>query len=69
MKATLMRSPDTEDIESQIAISCHQMRLLVLRLGGIQLSYWPGGSQGNPIQIRLLQRRCIALHKLTVRPN
>ena len=36
------------ETESQLTISCHQMKLPVLTLGYIQLSCWSKGSLGNP---------------------
>ena len=36
------------DTESQLAISCHQMKLPVPGLVYIQLTLWPKGSYRNP---------------------
>jgi hypothetical protein len=44
-------------MESHLAISYHQLRLPVARLGNIELSCWPNEFHGNLQQPRLLLRK------------
>lgn len=48
MKVILVNLQIMRGTESPLAISCHQMRFLLLELGYIPLSYWPKGSYGSP---------------------
>ena len=69
MEVILMRSPNNGGMESQLAISCYQMRLPVAGLGCIQLSCWTGGYMEIPKEPRLLLRQWVSHCKLTVLPH
>lgn len=57
-------------MESQlIIIFFHPIKLPVLGLGYIKLSFWPKGSHRNPQIIRLLQKWWTALSKLMTSPH
>lgn len=44
------------EMESHLVISCHQLKLPVLRLGYVQLGCWPKGSHGNSQAIHAIAK-------------
>lgn len=61
-----MKTSVMGDIESQLAIFCHQTRLPAEGLGYTQLVVSQQGSLEIPKQPRLLLRKRVTVHKLTV---
>lgn len=62
MKMVLMR------MESQLTISCSQVRILVEGLSCIQSSFGQRGPMEIPEQARLMQRQRLTFHKWTAGP-